>query len=102
MSSAKEMLVQSLGDCASQVDQIRMQHATQQLEEWRTQPGFFSTLQVHRQGTRRQLTPSKEIFLDPTATDDVRFLSIIYIKNHLDRYWRRTAKLYKPVFRAGN
>jgi len=48
MSSAKEMLVQALADCASQVDQIRMQHATQQLEEWRTQPGFFSTLQVRR------------------------------------------------------
>ena len=44
----------------------------------------------------------KEIFLDPTAADDVRFQSIIYIKNHLDRYWRRTAKLYKPLFHASN
>jgi len=46
MASPKDILVQTLEDSANQVDQTRVRDATQQLEEWRTQPGFFSTLQV--------------------------------------------------------
>ena len=47
MASPKDLLIQTLGDSASQTDQARVTEATQQLEEWRTHPGFFSTLQVH-------------------------------------------------------
>lgn len=46
MASPKEALVQTLGDSASQVDHARVRDATIRLEEWRTQPGFFSALQV--------------------------------------------------------
>jgi len=46
MASPKDILVQTLEDSANQVDQTRVRDATQQLEEWRPQPGFFSTLQV--------------------------------------------------------
>src|SRR5271169_5523382 len=46
MSSPKDLLVQTLEDSASQVNQARVRDATQRLEEWRTHSGFFSTLQV--------------------------------------------------------
>ena len=97
MSSARDMLVHTLAESAMQIDQRRVQHATQQLEVWRTHPGFFSTLQVPHWHQRSKLI-AQEIFLDPNAADDVRFQSIIYIKNHLDRYWRRAAKLYAATY----
>jgi hypothetical protein len=46
MSSPKSLLVQTLEDSANQFDQARVRDATQRLEEWRIQSGFFSTLQV--------------------------------------------------------
>ena len=46
MSSPKSLLVQTLEDSANQFDQARVRDATQRLEEWRVQSGFFSTLQV--------------------------------------------------------
>jgi hypothetical protein len=101
MSSPKDLLVQALGDSVSQVDQERVRYATKQLEEWRTQPNFFSTLQVHpRNGTlfpklsMRRLINNQEIFLDSNFPEGIRFQSIIYLKNNIDRYWRKTAKPY--------
>jgi hypothetical protein len=46
MTSPRSLLVQALEDSVSQVDQARVRDATQRLEEWRTQSGFFSTLEV--------------------------------------------------------
>ena len=91
MSSPKELLVQTLEASANQVDQARVREATQHLEEWRTQSGFFSTLQVQ---PSRVCLKQQDIFLDAAIPDDIRFQSIIYLKNNVDRYWRKTAKKY--------
>lgn len=101
MSSPKDQLIQTLGDSVSQVDQERVRYATKQLEEWRTQPGFFSTLQVHHPRATtasktciKSLINNQEIFLDSNIPEGIRFQSIIYLKNNIDRYWRKTAKPY--------
>lgn len=101
MSSPKSLLIQTLADSANQIDQTRVREATLRLEEWRTQSGFFSTLQVHLPTNCHDLSFSpitlsncQEIFLDSSIPDEIRFQSIIYLKNNLDRYWRKTAKSY--------
>jgi len=108
MSSPKSLLIQTLADSANQVDQTRVRDATQRLEEWRTHSGFFSTLQVHLSFDRHALLSSlimlpncQEIFLDSSIPDEIRFQSIIYLKNNLDRYWRKTAKSYFHFRRRG-
>ena len=32
--------------------------------------------------------------MDPNVADEIRFQSVIYLKNHIDRYWRKTNKSY--------
>lgn len=51
--------------------------AEQQLKEWETQPGFYSILQA--------------IFSNHSIDVNVRWLAVLYFKNGIDRYWRKTA-----------
>lgn len=36
----------------------------------------------------------QDVFLDHSAPNEVRYLSIIQLKNGIDKYWRRTAAKY--------
>ncbi|PGH35850.1 hypothetical protein GX50_01308 [[Emmonsia] crescens] len=49
----------------------------QQLQNWEMQANFFSLLQ--------------DIFVDYSLPNEVRYLSIIQLKNGVDKYWRKTA-----------
>ncbi|KAI8380281.1 armadillo-type protein [Blakeslea trispora] len=77
MSEAKVQLLAVLREATSS-DYHRMRQAEDMLKQWENEPSFFATLQ--------------DIFYDRTVEHDVRFLSGIYLKNGIDRFWRRTAK----------
>ncbi|KAI8368385.1 armadillo-type protein [Choanephora cucurbitarum] len=77
MSEAKVQLLAVLREATSP-DYNRMRQAEEMLKQWENEPSFFATLQ--------------DIFYDRTVEHDVRFLSGIYLKNGIDRFWRRTAK----------
>ncbi|EGE79031.1 importin 11, variant [Blastomyces dermatitidis ER-3] len=49
----------------------------QQLQNWEKQANYFSLLQ--------------DIFVDYSLPNEVRYLSIIQLKNGIDKYWRKTA-----------
>ncbi|CAO3653619.1 unnamed protein product [Mucor hiemalis] len=77
MSEAKAQLLAVLREATSQ-DYNRMKQAEEMLKQWENAPSFFATLQ--------------DIFYDRSVDHDIRFLSGIYLKNGIDRFWRRTAK----------
>ncbi|KAF9169445.1 Importin-11 [Mortierella sp. AD011] len=75
--SARDVLLSVLAEAASQ-EQARMQNAVTQLQQWETTPQFNATLQ--------------DIFYDKSLETNVRWQAIIYLKNGIDKYWRKTAK----------
>lgn len=62
---------------ASSNDQQQVKSATQQLQNWEKSPGFYSSLQ--------------SLLLNNALPFEVRYLSIIQLKNGIDKYWRKTA-----------
>ncbi|KAF9359983.1 hypothetical protein BGX26_010911 [Mortierella sp. AD094] len=75
--SARDVLLSVLAEAASQ-EQARMQNAVTQLQQWETTPQFNATLQ--------------DIFYDKSLDTNIRWQAIIYLKNGIDKYWRKTAK----------
>ncbi|KAF9954158.1 hypothetical protein BGZ70_010643 [Mortierella alpina] len=75
--SARDALLAVLVEAASQ-EQTRMQSAVTQLQQWETTPQFNATLQ--------------DIFYDRSLDTNIRWQAIIYLKNGIDKYWRRAAK----------
>ena len=64
---------------ASSTHQIQIQTAAQQLSNWETEAGYYSSLQ--------------SILLDESIPRlEVRYLAIIQLKNGIDKYWRKTAR----------
>ncbi|KAK9479891.1 armadillo-type protein [Lipomyces japonicus] len=51
--------------------------AEQQLKNWEIQAGFYSLLQ--------------DAFIDESLSIEIRWLAIIYFKNGIEKYWRRSA-----------
>ncbi|KAG5289711.1 importin 11 [Histoplasma ohiense] len=49
----------------------------EQLKNWEKQANYFSLLQ--------------DVFVDTSLPNEVRYMSIIQLKNGVDRYWRKTA-----------
>lgn len=76
MSGGKELVLDTLRRATSQ-DAATLKPAEQQLQEWETEPGFYSTL--------------VEIFSEHSLEVNVRWLAVLYFKNGVDRYWRKTA-----------
>ncbi|KAL8949896.1 MAG: hypothetical protein Q9222_004034 [Ikaeria aurantiellina] len=72
----KETLYHTLSAAASS-DPQRIKSGTQQLQNWETQNGYYSSLQ--------------SIFIDTSIPLEIRYLCIIQLKNGIDKYWRRTA-----------
>ncbi|KAJ9666327.1 hypothetical protein H2201_003515 [Coniosporium apollinis] len=62
---------------AASNDPQQIQTGTKQLQKWETEKGFYSLLQ--------------SVFLDKSLPLEVRYLSIIQLKNGIDKYWRKTA-----------
>ncbi|KAF9104894.1 Importin-11 [Mortierella sp. AM989] len=75
--SARDALLSVLAEAASQ-EQTRMQNAVTQLQQWEATPQFNATLQ--------------DIFYDKSLDTNIRWQAIIYLKNGIDKYWRKTAK----------
>ncbi|XP_064620355.1 importin-11-like [Lineus longissimus] len=63
--------------CACSQDTNILKPAEQQLKSWETEPGFYSILQ--------------SVYLDHSIDTNIRWLAVVYFKNGIDRYWRKTA-----------
>lgn len=74
--SAGVIILDTLTKATSQ-DPAVLTPAEHQLQQWQTQPGFYSVL--------------SSIFCNHQIDVNVRWLAVMYIKNGIDRYWRRTA-----------
>ncbi|KTW32847.1 hypothetical protein PNEG_04338 [Pneumocystis murina B123] len=72
-----EAIIQTLYDSVSQDISI-VKLAEEKLKSWETIPGFYLSLQ--------------DVFMEKVLPDNVRWISIIYLKNGIDRYWRKSAK----------
>ncbi|KAI9747746.1 MAG: hypothetical protein M1815_003928 [Lichina confinis] len=62
---------------AASSDQQQVQSATQQLDNWETEPRYHHLLQ--------------DLFIDQSLPLDIRYLAVIQLKNGIDKYWRKTA-----------
>ena len=62
---------------ASSSDPHQIQTGTKQLQNWEKSPGFYSGLQ--------------SLYIDHSLPLELRYLSIIQLKNAVDKYWRKTA-----------
>ncbi|KAI9698248.1 MAG: hypothetical protein M1820_007518 [Bogoriella megaspora] len=62
---------------ATSSDPTQLQTGTKQLQKWENEKGFYPLLQ--------------SIFLDNRLPLEVRYLSIIQLKNGIDKYWRKAA-----------
>lgn len=62
---------------ASSQDPNILKPAEQALKEWETQPGFYTAL--------------FNVFSNTSFSINVRWMAILYLKNGVDRYWRKNA-----------
>lgn len=62
---------------ASSNNQQQIQTGTKQLQNWEKAPGFYSSLQ--------------SLYIDVSLPTEIRYLSILQVKNGIDKYWRKTA-----------
>lgn len=62
---------------AASANQQQVKTGTQQLQNWEKQPGFYSSLQ--------------SINTNFSLPVEVRYLSVIQLKNGIDKHWRKTA-----------
>ena len=62
---------------ASSNDQQQVKSGAQQLQNWERTPGFYSSLQ--------------SLYLNYSLPFEVRYLSVIQLKNGIDKYWRKSA-----------
>ncbi|KAI9847676.1 MAG: hypothetical protein M1837_001924 [Sclerophora amabilis] len=70
-------LYNALRSAASPYQQ-QIQTGAQQLQTWEKEKGLYSSLQ--------------DVFLDQSLPLEIRYLSIIHLKNGIDKYWRKTAQ----------
>ena len=62
---------------ASSNDQQQVKSGAQQLQNWEKSPNFYNSLQ--------------SLLLNTSLPFEVRYLSVIQLKNGIDKYWRKTA-----------
>ena len=62
---------------ASSNDRQQIKSGAQQLQNWEKSSGFYSSLQ--------------SLLLNKSLPFEVRYLSVIQLKNGIDKYWRKTA-----------
>ncbi|GLH14983.1 Importin-11 [Gryllus bimaculatus] len=76
MTTAQSVVLETLRHAANQNAEI-LKPAESRLREWETEPGFYSIL--------------LNIFSNHSIDVNVRWLAVLYFKNGVDRYWRKTA-----------
>ncbi|XP_076047855.1 importin beta11 [Oratosquilla oratoria] len=76
MSGGRDLVLEALRQATSQQAEV-LKPAEQSLQGWEAEPGFYSTL--------------VEIFSDHAIEVNVRWLAVLYFKNGVDRYWRKSA-----------
>ncbi|PSN49429.1 Importin-11 [Blattella germanica] len=76
ITTAQSMVLETLQRAANQNAEI-LKPAELKLKEWETEPGFYSIL--------------LNIFSNHSIDVNVRWLAVLYFKNGVDRYWRKTA-----------
>ncbi|KAJ1522166.1 hypothetical protein ONE63_002476 [Megalurothrips usitatus] len=76
MDKALSMVLDTL-QCASSQNQESFKPAEKKLQEWEVEPGFYSIL--------------LNIFSNHTIDVNVRWLAVLYFKNGVDKYWRKSA-----------
>lgn len=89
---------------ASSSDQQQVQTASQQLQYWEKQSGYYSSLQVPlrmrisdklRETIVLTIKPSQQsICIEHSLPWELRLLALIQLKNGIDKYWRKTASKY--------
>ncbi|RKP15345.1 armadillo-type protein, partial [Piptocephalis cylindrospora] len=75
--SARDHLLHALGEITSQQPE-RLKAAEANLRLWEVEPQFYPTVQ--------------SIFRDTSLDHAVRWAAVIYLKNGVDKHWRRTTK----------
>jgi hypothetical protein len=76
LGSAIPMVIETLQRASSQNSEI-LKPAEQKLKEWEVQPGFYTIL--------------LNIISNHSLDVNVRWLAVLFFKNGIDRYWRKTA-----------
>lgn len=76
MTTAQSMVLETLRHAATQNAEI-LKPAEVRLREWEKEPGFYSIL--------------LNIVSNHSIDVNVRWLAVLYFKNGVDRYWRKTA-----------
>ena len=66
---------------AASADQQQVRTGTQQLQNWEKHPGYYSSLQ--------------SVFVDKSLPVELRYLSILQLKNGIDKYWSDIVKALK-------
>ncbi|KAG5518059.1 hypothetical protein PMAC_003245 [Pneumocystis sp. 'macacae'] len=72
----KEVLQTLYNSVSQNVSLIKL--SEEKLKSWETEPEFYLILQ--------------DIFLNKELPINVRWMSIIYLKNGIDKYWRKSAR----------
>ncbi|KAL9986951.1 hypothetical protein ACROYT_G001169 [Oculina patagonica] len=72
----RDAVLLALSHACSQ-DPSHIKEAEGKLKAWETEPGFYSLLML--------------IFKNETLDVNIRWMAILYIKNGVERYWRKTA-----------
>nr|XP_023029960.1 importin-11 [Leptinotarsa decemlineata] len=76
MESTHVLVLEVLQGASSQNPEI-LKPAEAKLKEWETQPGFYAVLQ--------------NVISNHTFDVNVRWIAVLYMKNGVDKYWRRNA-----------
>lgn len=76
ISEVESLVLDTLKRAASQNTEI-LKPAEQKLKEWEVEPGFYSILM--------------KIISNHSIDVTVRWLAVLFFKNGVDRYWRKTA-----------
>ncbi|PVD19589.1 hypothetical protein C0Q70_20079 [Pomacea canaliculata] len=76
VEAAEPIVLETLSHACSQ-DANVLKPAERKLQSWETQPGFYSVL--------------SSIFCNYEVDANIRWLAVLYCKNGVDRYWRKTA-----------
>ena len=114
MSGGKELVLSTLRQATSQEASV-LKPAEKRLQSWETEPGFYATLIEVSFLTIKSIEYKKlhivsfiviiikmkesililifnfQIFSQHALEVNVRWIAILYFKNGVDRYWRKTA-----------
>ena len=89
---------------ASSQDPSGLANAENQLKTLEIQPGFHAALLVslEKKNQTRNFLPNENLNFQSSAADQslnsgARLQAILYLKNGIDKYWRKTAPKYVEI-----